>query len=82
MQAVEWRQGSCVLGITWYIFYYVFNFLQDREINMMLQEPILLGSYDASEEDMVEVDTQSFIEETTTDKFRRIDGDRTMEIYI
>lgn len=49
---------------------------------MMLQDPILLGNYDVSEGGMIEFDAQPFIEETTSDKFRRIDGDQTMEIYI
>ena len=61
---------------------YLFNFLQDKEMNMMLQDPIFLGDYDVSVAGMVEFDTQSFIEEKTTDKFRRIDGDRTIKFYI
>ena len=69
---LEWRQGSCVLGITWCLFI----LLQDGEMSMMLQDPILLGKYDVSEEGIVEFDTHSFIEETTTDKFQ------IMEIYI
>ena len=49
---------------------------------MMLQDPILLGNYGVSEGGIIEFDAQSFIEVTTSDKFRRIDGDQTMEIYI
>ena len=80
-QHLEWRQGSCVLDIIHGA--YLFNFLQDGEIKMRLQDHKLLGNYDVSEEgNMVEFDTQTFVEETTTDKFQRIDGDRTMNIYI
>ena len=63
--------------------YHLFStFLQEGEMDMMLQDPILLGNYDVSEDGIIEFDAQSFIEETTTDKFQRIDGNQTMEIYI
>jgi hypothetical protein len=78
-----WNGGKAVVSLALQGTYLFNYFLQDGEMNMMLQYPILLRIYDVSEEGMVKFDTQSFIEETTTDKFRRIDdGDRTMEIYI
>jgi hypothetical protein len=33
---------------------HLFNFVQDGEMNMTLQDPILLGTYDVSEEGIVE----------------------------
>ena len=73
-----WNAGWEVVSLALHVTY----FLQDGEMNMMLQDPILAGDYNVAEEGMVEFDTQSFIEETTTDKLRRIDGDWTMEFYI
>ena len=62
-----WNGGKQVVPLAFHgTGTYLFDFLQDKEINMMLQDPSLVGNYDVLEEGMVEFDTRSFIKETTT----------------